>query len=57
MTVEQRAWPESARRGAIRSAFFIHSRKGTIGALRRVVEPLGTLIEVSSRAAGAGLHP
>ncbi|MGK4638360.1 phage tail protein I [Pseudomonas aeruginosa] len=40
------AWPESARRGAIRSAFFIHSRKGTIGALRRVVEPLGYLIEV-----------
>lgn len=39
-------WPETAKRAAIRSSFFIHSRKGTIGALRRVVEPLGYLIEV-----------
>ena len=39
-------WPESAKRSAIRSAHFVHSRKGTIGALRRVVEPLGFLIEV-----------
>lgn len=39
-------WSESAKRGAIRSSFYIHSRKGTIGALRRVVEPLGYLIEV-----------
>lgn len=40
------SWPEAAKRRAIRSSFFIHSRKGTIGALRRVVEPLGYLIEV-----------
>lgn len=40
------AWPESAKRNAIKAAYFIHSRKGTIGALRRVVEPLGYLIEV-----------
>ena len=40
------AWPESAKRNAINAAYFIHSRKGTIGALRRVVEPLGYLIEV-----------
>ncbi|WP_070415275.1 phage tail protein I [Pseudomonas lundensis] len=39
-------WPEAAKRRAIRSSFFIHSRKGTIGALRRVVEPLGYLIEI-----------
>lgn len=39
-------WPEAAKRSAIRSSFYIHSRKGTIGALRRVVEPLGYLIEV-----------
>ncbi|MEE9946542.1 MAG: phage tail protein I [Pseudomonas asiatica] len=39
-------WPEAAKRASIRSSFFIHSRKGTIGALRRVVEPLGYLIEV-----------
>ena len=40
------AWPESAKRNAIKAAYFIHSSKGTIGALRRVVEPLGYLIEV-----------
>ncbi len=40
------SWPESAKRSAIRSAHFVHSHKGTIGALRRVVEPLGFLIEV-----------
>ncbi|KAF1072697.1 MAG: hypothetical protein GAK45_00132 [Pseudomonas citronellolis] len=39
-------WSEAAKRAAIKSAYFIHSRKGTIGALRRVVEPLGYLIEV-----------
>lgn len=39
-------WPESAKRAAIRSAYYIHSRKGTIGSLRRVVEPLGYLIEI-----------
>lgn len=40
------AWPERAKRGAIKAAYFIHAHKGTIGALRRVVEPLGYLIEV-----------
>lgn len=40
------AWPESAKRAAIKAAYFIHAHKGTIGALRRVVEPLGYLIEV-----------
>ena len=30
----------------IRDAYFIHCHKGTIGAIRRVVEPLGYLIEV-----------
>ncbi|SCZ38201.1 MULTISPECIES: phage tail protein I [Pseudomonas] len=39
-------WPESAKRSAIRSAYYIHSRKGTLGSLRRVVEPLGFAIEV-----------
>lgn len=39
-------WSEAAKRAAIRSSFFIHSRKGTLGALRRVVEPLGYLIEI-----------
>jgi phage tail P2-like protein len=39
-------WTEAAKRAAIRSSHYVHSRKGTIGALRRVVEPLGYLIEV-----------
>ncbi|MCK9802189.1 phage tail protein I [Pseudomonas sp. MAFF 302030] len=39
-------WSEAVKRNAIRASFFIHERKGTIGALRRVVEPLGYLIEV-----------
>lgn len=40
-------WSEAVKRSVIRSSFFIHSRKGTIGALRRVVEPFGYLIEVT----------
>ncbi|KMT53575.1 phage tail protein I [Pseudomonas fildesensis] len=39
-------WSEAIKRSAIRSAFYVHAHKGTIGALRRVVEPLGYLIDV-----------
>ncbi|NWC97343.1 phage tail protein I [Pseudomonas sp. P7779] len=39
-------WAEATKRAAIRSSRYIHAHKGTIGALRRVVEPLGYLIEV-----------
>ena len=39
-------WSEQTKRAAIESTFFIHAHKGTIGALRRVVEPLGYLLEV-----------
>lgn len=39
-------WPEATKRRAIASSFFIHKQKGTISALRRVVEPLGYLFEV-----------
>lgn len=39
-------WTDGAKRAAIRSSFYVHAHKGTIGALRRVVEPLGYLIEV-----------
>lgn len=39
-------WSEPTKRAAIRAAYYIHSRKGTVGALRRVVEPLGYLIEI-----------
>ncbi|EKQ5242665.1 phage tail protein I [Escherichia coli] len=34
-------WPEATKRAVIRDAYFIHCHKGTIGAIRRVVEPLG----------------
>ena len=40
-------WPEATKRDVIRAAWFIHAHKGTIGAVRRVVEPLGYLINVS----------
>ncbi|RWT41873.1 phage tail protein I [Aeromonas caviae] len=39
-------WPESTKRQVIANSYFVHSRKGTIGAIRRVVEPLGYLIRV-----------
>jgi phage tail P2-like protein len=41
------SWPEAVKRSVIRSAFFVHAFKGTIGALRRVVEPFGYLIEIN----------
>lgn len=41
------AWTEEAKRKAITNSFLIHKLKGTIGALRRVVEPLGYLLEVT----------
>ncbi|WP_129990486.1 phage tail protein I [Rahnella sp. CFA14(1/10)] len=41
------SWPESTKRGVVRAAYFVHRHKGTVGALRRVVEPLGYLIRVS----------
>ncbi|MGP3592659.1 phage tail protein I [Vagococcus sp. WN89Y] len=40
-------WPEETKRDVIRSACFIHSHKGTIGAVRRVVEPLGYVIKIT----------
>ncbi|MFK0086491.1 phage tail protein I [Pseudomonas sp. NPDC090755] len=39
-------WSDAIKRSVIRSAYYVHAHKGTIGALRRVVEPLGYLIEV-----------
>ncbi|MCV5365859.1 phage tail protein I, partial [Escherichia coli] len=39
-------WPVSTKRAGVRGAYFIHCHKGTSGAIRRVVEPLGYLIEV-----------
>ena len=39
-------WSESVKRAAIKASYYIHAHKGTLGALRRVVEPLGYLIEI-----------
>lgn len=39
-------WSDATKRAAIKASYYIHKHKGTIGALRRVVEPLGYLIEV-----------
>ncbi|MEM7874266.1 phage tail protein I [Morganella morganii] len=40
-------WPERTKRDVINASMFIHKHKGTIGALRRVVEPLGYLIRIT----------
>lgn len=41
------SWPDTVKRAVIRGSFQVHARKGTLGALRRVVEPFGYLIEVA----------
>ncbi|QTN40918.1 phage tail protein I [Marinobacter salsuginis] len=40
-------WNESEKREVISASFFVHKKKGTISALRRVVEPLGYLLEIT----------
>ncbi len=40
-------WPEETKRDVIAAAYYIHSRKGTISAVRRVVEPLGYVVNVN----------
>lgn len=39
-------WSVATKRAAIKASYFVHKQKGTIGAIRRVVEPLGFLIRV-----------
>lgn len=41
------SWSEAVKRSVIRAAFSVHAHKGTVGALRRVVEPFGYLIEIN----------
>ncbi len=41
------AWTEAAKRDVIAASFYVHKKKGTISALRRVVEPLGYLLQVT----------
>ena len=40
-------WSEEAKREVIATSFYVHKKKGTISALRRVVEPLGYLLKVT----------
>ncbi|ALU88619.1 bacteriophage P2-related tail formation protein [Herbaspirillum rubrisubalbicans M1] len=39
-------WPESIKRGTIKAARYIHQHKGTIAAVRGVVESLGYIIKI-----------
>lgn len=39
-------WSEEVKRIAIKNAFLIHKQKGTLTAIRRVIEPIGYLLEV-----------
>ncbi|CAI0730920.1 phage tail protein I [Serratia entomophila] len=34
-------WPETEKRKAVKDAFYIHRRKGTVAAIRRVIENMG----------------
>lgn len=40
-------WSEITKRSVIKNAYYLHRHKGTIGALRRAVEPMGYLISVT----------
>jgi phage tail P2-like protein len=40
-------WPDATKRHIIRSAWYVHAHKGTVGALRRVVEPLGATLHIT----------
>lgn len=40
-------WSEAAKRDVIATSFYVHKKKGTISALRRVVEPLGYLLKIT----------
>ena len=39
-------WSEGAKREVIATSFYVHKKKGTISALRRVVEPFGFVLNV-----------
>lgn len=40
-------WPEATKRSVVAASAYVHRHKGTIGAIRRVVEPLGYLIRIT----------
>ena len=39
-------WTDEVKRIAIKQSFFIHKRKGTINAVRRVVKPIGYMVNL-----------
>lgn len=39
-------WSEAAKREVIATSFYVHKKKGTISALRRVIEPFGFVLKV-----------
>lgn len=39
-------WPDATKRAVVDSSFFVHQHKGTVGAIRRAIEPMGYLIRV-----------
>ncbi|MFD1804531.1 phage tail protein I [Mixta tenebrionis] len=41
------SWSETTRRSVVAASEYVHRHKGTIGSLRRVVEPLGYLIRIN----------
>jgi len=40
------AWPEPTKRAMIDASFLVHQRKGTVGAIRRAIEPLGFEVRI-----------
>lgn len=41
------SWSETTKRSVVKASAYVHRHKGTIGAIRRVVEPLGYLIRIT----------
>lgn len=41
------AWDEATKRNVVKQSYFVHRHKGTIGALRRAVEPMGYVISIT----------
>lgn len=39
-------WPVDVKRKAIRDSYYSHAHKGTIGALRRVIDPIGYIVDI-----------
>lgn len=40
-------WSEAIKRKVIKDSFEVHKRKGTVGALRRVVEPFADIVSIT----------